>query len=63
MQSLIFSQYHIREVEFQFDGLQSYLKKHNAPSVVALAEDATRIINRIEYDPATDLCVGLTYPY
>ena len=59
MQTLIFSQYnHVREGEFQFDGLMSHLIKHDAPSVVAIAEDATRIVNRIEYDPATNRCVG-----
>ena len=57
IQSLVFSQYrHIKEGEFQFDGVQEHLKNHGAPSVVAIAEDATRIINRIEYDPATNRC-------
>ena len=39
-----------------------HLKKHEAPHIVAVAEDATRIINRVEYDPATNRCVGFVLP-
>ena len=63
VQSIVYSQYtRIQEGEFLFEGLKEHLKKHGACPVVAIAEDATRIINRVEYDPATNRCVGFVLP-
>ena len=63
IQSLIQSQYtYIEEGKFRFDELLEHLVKHSAPLVVAIAEDATRIIHKVEYDPATNRCVGFVLP-
>ena len=51
VQRIIQSQYHhLSEGQFQFDDLVVCLKKYSAPFVVAISEDATRIIARSEYD-------------
>ena len=63
VQSLIQSQYsHIEEGCFRFDELLEHLKRFDSPHIVAVAEDATRIINKVEYDPATNKCVGFVLP-
>ena len=52
VQTLIHFQYtHIEEGKFQFDALMDHLQKYKAPPIIAIAEDATRIIQRVEYDP------------
>ena len=39
------------------------MKKHNASLVVAISEDATWLISRVEYDSATNRLVGFVLPY
>jgi hypothetical protein len=63
VQIFIHSNYaHIDEGQFLLDALVAHLQKYNAPSVVAIAEDATRIISRVEYDGTTNHCVGFVLP-
>ena len=64
MRRLVYSEYKpITEGEFRFDELEAYLNKHNAPKVISLGEDATRVVSRVEYDSETDRCVGFVlYP-
>ena len=45
-----------------FDGLAAHLVQHNAPSIISVGEDATRVISRVEYDCETDRCVGFVLP-
>ena len=60
---LVYSEYKtITEGEFRFDELETYLNKHNAPKVISLGEDATRVVSRVEYDSETDRCVGFVLP-
>jgi hypothetical protein len=47
---------------FRFDGAVDHLRRHNLPFVVSVAEDATRVVRRVEYDPATNCCVGFVIP-
>ncbi len=55
VQSLIHSQYsHIEEGQFRFDELLQHIEIYKSPMVVAVAEDATRIIQKVEYDPSTN---------
>ena len=63
IQRIIHSQYHhLSEGQFQFDELVRHLTKYNAPFVVAISEDATRIIARVEYNKETDRMVGFVLP-
>ena len=63
VQSLVHSQYSkIEEGVFRFDALVQHLRKYNSPFIVAVAEDATRIVQKVEYDPAMDRCVGFVLP-
>ena len=50
------------EGEFRFDDLLAHLNSFNAPKIVSLSEDATRIIGRIEYDCDSDKLVGFVLP-
>ena len=50
---------HIEEGAFRFDELLQHLVKHKAPFIIAIAEDATHIIKKVEYDTSTNRCVGL----
>jgi hypothetical protein len=43
--------------------LKQYLEKNNLPLMVSLSEDATRIINRVQYDSATNQLVGFALPF
>ena len=54
--------YSLSEGQFRFDELASYLKKFDAPLVVAVSEDATRVISRVEYDNETNRLVGFLLP-
>ena len=38
------------------------IRQHNAPNIVMVGEDATRVIARVEYDSETDRCVGFVLP-
>lgn len=63
VQQIVHSKYsHIEEGIFRFDNLLNYLQKTHAPLVVAIAEDATRIVQKVEYDPTTNRCVGFVLP-
>ena len=52
----------MREGEFLFADLLAHLNSYNADKVVAIAEDATRVIARAEYDNETDIIVGFVLP-
>ena len=54
--------YSLSEGQFRFDELASYLKKFDAPLVVAVSEDATQVISRVEYDNETNRLVGFLLP-
>jgi len=43
-------------------GLKSFLRDFDQPFDVIISEDATRITNRIEFDPKTNELVGLLAP-
>ena len=63
VQTIVQTQYsHIEEGVFRYKELVEHLNKHDLPYLVSIAEDATRIINRIEYDPQTNRCVGFVLP-
>ena len=63
VQRTIRSEYHpLSEAQFQFDALVNHLTKYNAPFVIAISEDATRIVSRVEYDRETDRMVGFVLP-
>ena len=63
IQTIVQSDYSkVEEGAFRFDELLQHLKKCNSPLVIAVAEDATRIIKRVEYDSVTDRCVGFVLP-
>lgn len=63
VQRLVQSEYKtMHEGKFQFDDLVVHLAQHNAPSIISVGEDATRVISRVEYDCETDRCVGFVLP-
>lgn len=63
VQEVVHSEYKtISEGDFRFDDLLQHIKQHKAPMEVSVAEDATRVIARVEYDHETDRCVGFVLP-
>lgn len=52
----------IREGEFDFEGLASFLDKKRLPRVIWVSEDATRINGKIEYDSKSNEIVGFVLP-
>ena len=47
VQRNLHSEYHpLSEGDFRFEKLVNYLKKHDAPFIVAISEDATRVLSR-----------------
>ena len=48
----------LSEGEFAFDQLSVHLDSYNAPRIVSISEDATRVITRIEYDSNSNNLVG-----
>ena len=52
----------IEEGQFCFDGLVEHIHHYNATNIVAIAEDATRVVARVDYDNNTDRCVGFVLP-
>ena len=61
VQSLVQAEYsHIEEGVFRFEELLQHLAK--PPYIVAVAEDATRIVQKVEYDPHTNRCIGFVLP-
>lgn len=59
IQRVVQSEYkHIEEGEYRFDDLVAHLENYSAEKVVAISEDATRVIARADYDYETDRVVG-----
>ena len=63
VQRIIHSDYKsIAEGEFLFDELFAHLNSYGATKAIAIAEDATRVIARAQYDQETDRVVGFVLP-
>ena len=63
VQRIIHSDYKpISEGEFRFDELVTHLNSFGAEKVIAIAEDATRVIARADYDHGSDQVVGFVLP-
>jgi len=63
VQNIIHSQYKVmHEGTFRFSDLAKHIANHNAPKIVSIGEDATRVIGRVDYDSETDRCVGFVLP-
>ena len=63
IQTAIYSEYQvIDEGLFRFDQLKEHIDRYKAPPFVSIGEDATRVVGRVEYDCATDRCVGFVLP-
>ena len=63
IQNAIYAEYNrIDEGSFRFDELQTHIERYKTPRCVSISEDATRITGRVEYDNATDRCVGFVLP-
>ena len=55
--------YHpLKEGEFLFDKLAAHLDAYNAPRMISISEDATRVVSRVEYDGNSDSIVGFVLP-
>lgn len=52
----------IEEGEFDFKGLSMYLEKINLERIIWIAEDATRVKSKIEYNSNTNKVVGFVLP-
>lgn len=52
----------IVEGKFKFDELSTHLDAFNAPRIVCISEDATRVVSRVEYDGESDKMVGFVLP-
>lgn len=52
----------IKEGEFLFDKLLAHLDAYNAPRIISVSEDATRVVSRIDYDGKSDSIVGFVLP-
>lgn len=52
----------LEEGEIDFVGLVKHCDDRNIPKIVWLAEDATRITGKIEYDPRTNKVIGFVLP-
>ena len=53
----------IQEGLFRFEELSKHLQLYNAPKVVCIGEDATRVISRVDYDNETNRLVGFVLPF
>ena len=63
IQRFVAADYHpIGEGCFRFDELLNHLNAFKCQKVVALGEDATRVIKKIQYDPNTNKLVGFVLP-
>ena len=63
VQRIIHAQYKtLHEGVFRFDELLAHITDHNAPKIVSIGEDATRVIGRVDYDSETNRCVGFVLP-
>lgn len=47
---------------YRFDELLTHLNAFKCEKVVALGEDATRVIKKVQYDPNTNKLVGFVLP-
>lgn len=56
------AQYSIIESELRCDELLSYLVERNLPLAVSISEDATRVVNRVQYDSKTNQLIGFVLP-
>lgn len=54
--------HNIIEGQLRCDELLAYLKNRNLPLIVSLSEDATRVINRVQYDSSTNQLIGFVLP-
>lgn len=52
----------VNEGVMRCEELLQYLEERNVEKVVALSEDATRIVGRVQYDPFTNQIMGFTLP-
>ena len=52
----------IQEGSFRFDELLVHLKAFSCPNIVSDAEDATRVIRKVQYDAETNKLVGFVLP-
>jgi len=63
VQGVIHSQYHrISEGQFQFDELATFLSKHIMLQMVAISEDATRLLGRVDFGIEINRLVGFVLP-
>jgi len=63
VQRIVSKEYNpLHEGEFRFDELLMHLNLYKCSKVVAIGEDATRIIARVEYDSESDRLVGFVLP-
>lgn len=53
---------HITEGVLRCDELKVYLEERNLPLVVSLSEDATRIVDRVQYCAVTNQLIGFVPP-
>jgi len=52
----------IHEGVFRFDELLNHLNAFKCPKIVSIGEDATRVINKVQYDVESDKLVGFVLP-
>ena len=58
VQRMIHKEYsNITEGEFRFDELLKHIDFYKAPKIIAIGEDATRVVCRVQYDPETNRMV------
>ena len=63
IQAAIYFEYQvIDEGVFRFDQLKEHINRYKTPLIVSIGEDATRVVEQVEYDCATDRCVGFVLP-
>ena len=63
IQSNIHAEYKcVDEGSFRFDELKEHIERYGAPALISISEDATRIVGQVEYDSATNRCVGFVLP-
>jgi len=53
---------YIEEREIDVNGLVQHLKERNASKIIWIAEDATRITGKIEYDSRSNKVLGFVLP-
>lgn len=53
---------HITEGVLRAEELLKFLNERQLPLAVSISEDATRIVNRVQYDSRTNQLIGFTLP-